>query len=64
VVEEAGVPGENHRLGKATVKRYNLPLRVECTTFCKDITEILLKVALNTMKQTNKLTVTLKEIQL
>ena len=30
VVEEAGVPGENHRTGKL----YHLRLRVECTFFC------------------------------
>jgi len=29
VVEEAGVPGENH--GQATGKLYHLRLRVECT---------------------------------
>ena len=32
VVEEAGVPGENHR--QATGKLYHLRLRVECTLFC------------------------------
>jgi hypothetical protein len=31
VVEEAGVPGENH--GQATGKLYHLRLRVECTLF-------------------------------
>ena len=31
VVEEAGVPGENHRLWQATGKLYHLGLRVECT---------------------------------
>jgi hypothetical protein len=30
-VEEAGVPGENHR---PTCKLYHLRLRVECTLFC------------------------------
>ena len=34
VVEEAGVPGENHRHGQAAVKLYHLRLRVECTPFC------------------------------
>ena len=34
VVEEAGVPGENHRHGQATGKRYHLQLRVECILFC------------------------------
>ena len=33
VAEEAGVPGENHRLGQATGKLYHLRLRVECTLF-------------------------------
>ena len=32
VVEEAGVPGENH--GQATGKLYHLRLRVEYTFFC------------------------------
>ena len=32
VVEEAGIPGENH--GQATGKLYHLRLRVECTLFC------------------------------
>jgi hypothetical protein len=31
VVEEAGVPGENH--GQATGKLYHWRLRVECTLF-------------------------------
>jgi hypothetical protein len=31
VVEEVGVPGENH--GQATGKLYHLRLRVECTLF-------------------------------
>ena len=31
MVEEAGVPGENH--GQATGKLYHLRLRVECTLF-------------------------------
>jgi hypothetical protein len=40
VVEEAGVPGENHRPWpippqQTTGKRYHLRLRVECTIFCK-----------------------------
>ena len=36
VVEEAGVPGENHRPlhGQATGKLYHLQLRVECPLFC------------------------------
>jgi hypothetical protein len=34
VVEEAGVPGENHRTWQATGKLFNLRLRVECTLFC------------------------------
>ena len=34
VVEEAGVPGENHRPWQATGKLYHLRLRVECTLFC------------------------------
>ena len=33
VVEEAGVPGENHR-PQATGKLYHLRLRVEYTLFC------------------------------
>jgi hypothetical protein len=61
VVEEAGVPGENHH-GQVTGKLYYLRLRVECTHFCNlqsrarthagrhDIAEIVLKVALNTKK--------------
>jgi len=32
VMEEAGVPGENHR--QATGKLYHLRLRVDCTLFC------------------------------
>ena len=32
VVEEAGVPGEDH--GQAAGKLYHLRLRVECTLFC------------------------------
>ena len=32
VVEEAGVPGEDH--GQATGKLYHLRLRVECTFYC------------------------------
>jgi len=35
VVEEAGVPGENHH-GQATGKLYHLRLRVECTFFVID----------------------------
>jgi hypothetical protein len=37
VMEEAGIPGENHRPchGKATGKLYHLRLRVKCTLFCK-----------------------------
>ena len=36
VVEEARVPGENHRpYGQATGKLYHLRLWVECTLFCK-----------------------------
>ena len=31
VVEEAGIPGENHRHKHATGKLYHLWLRVECT---------------------------------
>jgi len=31
VVEEAGVPGENHRPWQATAKFYHLRLQVECT---------------------------------
>jgi hypothetical protein len=34
VVEEAGVPGENHLPWQATDKLYHLWLRVECTHFC------------------------------
>jgi hypothetical protein len=34
VVEEAGVPGENHNHGQVTGKLYHLRLRVECTFFC------------------------------
>jgi hypothetical protein len=34
VVEEAGVPGENHDHGQATGKLYHLRLRVECIIFC------------------------------
>ena len=35
VVEEAGVPGENHRpwASNSTYKLYHLRLRVECTLF-------------------------------
>jgi hypothetical protein len=33
VVEEAGVPGENHRHGQATGRHYHLRLRVECPLF-------------------------------
>jgi hypothetical protein len=33
VVEEAGVPGENHRPWAATGKLYHLRLRVGCTLF-------------------------------
>jgi hypothetical protein len=31
VVEEAGVPGDNHRPGQATGKLYHLLLRAECS---------------------------------
>jgi len=31
MVEEAGVPGENHQ---PTGKLYHLQLRIECTLFC------------------------------
>jgi hypothetical protein len=34
MVEEAGVPGENHDHGQATGKLYHLRMRVECTLFC------------------------------
>ena len=34
VVEEAGIPGENHRHGQATGKHYHLWVKVECTRFC------------------------------
>jgi hypothetical protein len=34
VVEEAGVPGENHRPWYVTGKLYHLRLRVKCTLFC------------------------------
>jgi hypothetical protein len=34
VVEETGVPGENHRPWAKTDKLYHLRLRVECTLFC------------------------------
>jgi len=34
VVEEAGVPGENHRPWASNWKHYHLRLRVECTLFC------------------------------
>jgi hypothetical protein len=34
VVEEAEVPGENHRPWQATGKLYHLRLRVECTRLC------------------------------
>jgi len=36
MVEEAGVPGENHRpwVSNSTGKLYHLRLRVECTLFC------------------------------
>ena len=34
VVEEAGVPGENHRPWQATGKLYHLRLQVERTIFC------------------------------
>jgi hypothetical protein len=33
VVEEARLPGQNHRPGQATGKRFHLRLRVECTLF-------------------------------
>ena len=33
-MEEAGVPGENHRNGQATGKLYHLRLQVKCTLFC------------------------------
>ena len=33
VVEEAGVPGENHDHGQATGKLYHLRVQVECTFF-------------------------------
>jgi hypothetical protein len=33
VVEEAGVPEENHNHGQVTGKLYHLRLRVECTFF-------------------------------
>jgi hypothetical protein len=35
MVEEAGVPGENHRPWQATSKLYHLWLRVECTLFVR-----------------------------
>ena len=61
VVEEAGVPEENHRLWQATGKLYHLRLRVECTppsstnkTGRHDIAEILLKLALSTIHITIK----------
>jgi len=34
LVEEAGVPGENHRPWAATGTLYQMRLRVECTLFC------------------------------
>ena len=34
VVEEAGVPGENHRPWQATGQLYHLRLQVKCTLFC------------------------------
>ena len=34
VLEEAGVPGENHNPGQTTGKVYHLRLQVECTLFC------------------------------
>ena len=34
VVEEAGVPGENHDHGQVIGKLYHLRLRVESTLFC------------------------------
>jgi hypothetical protein len=34
VVEEAGVPGEDHHHGQATGTLYHMRLRVECTIFC------------------------------
>jgi hypothetical protein len=33
VVEEAGIPGENHHHEQATGKRYHLQLQVECALF-------------------------------
>ena len=33
VVEEAGIPGENHRPGQVTGKLYHMWLRVEYTHF-------------------------------
>ena len=34
VVEESGVPEQNHRPWETTGKPYHLRLRVECTLFC------------------------------
>jgi hypothetical protein len=34
VVEEAGVPGENHRPWQATGQLYHLRLQVKCTLLC------------------------------
>jgi hypothetical protein len=34
VVEEAGIPGENHHHGQVTGKLFQLQLRVECTLCC------------------------------
>jgi hypothetical protein len=52
VVEEAKYPERTTDHGQATGKLYHLPLRVECTLLGRhDITEILLKVALNTINQ-------------
>jgi hypothetical protein len=58
VVEEAGVPGENH--GQASGQLYHLPAASRMHPFCNftksgchDIAEILLEVALSTKNLIN-----------
>jgi hypothetical protein len=51
VVEEIGVPGEDH--GQATGKLYHLRLRVECTLYCNLQSR---KVALKHQKSKSNLT--------
>jgi hypothetical protein len=41
VVEEARLPGENHRPWASTVKIYHLRLRVDCTLYCHHFSSVV-----------------------